>query len=325
MKSLVSVFTAAYNQEDIIEDCINGVLCQDLNLVKEYVIADDASTDNTKEIIDKYHKKYPQLIKPIYRKKNVGTRLNTSSSWENCSGKYLAGCAGDDIWIDSKHLTKQIEILENNKQYEFVATNAIEWYLQTNEYKLKDNALNSLVLTPVDYLIAGKMVGSTYVWRNNMSQELIDIYRNHGDTRFFMYLAQEGSGYYNSTDISTIYRVSNSSSFKFNNNSSEKRISNYLGKIYKNEKFNDHTDGQYNIKIKFSNNLLLRKIIKNYLKDGKYFYVLVFFYHYDYNISNSRRNLFFFKTLKWFLSFFDSFLKKSYDKKFNKIKESIEQ
>ena len=53
------------------------------------------------------------------------------------------------------------------------------------------------------------MAGSTYVWRNNLSQELIDIYRNHGDTRFFMYLAQQGCGYYNSNVISTLYRVSN--------------------------------------------------------------------------------------------------------------------
>ena len=130
-----------FNQEEILKDCIDGILSQDLSLIKEFIIADDAITDNTRKVIDYYHNKFPDLIIPFFRNENLGVRLNVSLAWEKCSGDYIAGCAGDDIWIDCKHLTKQIEILEQNKQYLFVVTNAIEWDIQTNKHILKDKAL----------------------------------------------------------------------------------------------------------------------------------------------------------------------------------------
>ena len=50
MGNLVSVITTTYNHEDVLKDCIIGVLSQNNNLIKEYFIADDSSTDNTKAI-----------------------------------------------------------------------------------------------------------------------------------------------------------------------------------------------------------------------------------------------------------------------------------
>jgi glycosyltransferase involved in cell wall biosynthesis len=318
MKNKVSVVTVAYDQENILSECIEGVLKQDLTLIKEYIIADDASTDNTRKIIERYSTKYPNLIKPIFRKKNLGTRGNILDCWKRCIGKYIATCAGDDIWIDKKYITKQVQILDKNEDYFLVGTNGIIWDVDSNEYSLKDIPLPNKVLSPLDYLIGGPIIGSNYMWRNNLSEELFEVYKNHGDTRFFMYLAYKGA-FYDRRSISTIYRASKSGAFFKKNNSTKKIINNYIAKIYRNNKFDTYSDGQYENEIISKNNLLIRKIIKNYLRTGKFFNALVFFHRYDYSISNSRKKRFLFKILKLFLNLFDAFLIKAYDKKFNKI------
>tara|TARA_B100000287_G_scaffold410242_1_gene438426 strand:- start:82 stop:1041 length:960 start_codon:yes stop_codon:yes gene_type:complete len=314
VKNLVSIVTITYNQESELADCIEGVLKQDLSLIKEYIIADDASNDGTKKIIEKYHGEYPELIKPIYRAKNLGIRENILNCWKSCNAKYIASCAGDDIWIDKNHIAKQVQKLEKNYNYNLIGTNSIRWLLNKNKYNLKDKPLPGKTLSPVDYLIGGPIVGSTYIWRNNISEELFDIYKNHGDTRFYMYLAYKGA-FYDRRSISTIYRVSKHGAFLSENSSNEIRINNYIGKIYNNNIFDKYSEGQYSIEIKKANNILIRRIIKNCLRAGKFFDALVFFYRYDYSISNSQIKRFVFKIIKLFLSIFDGYLMKSYNRK----------
>ncbi|MCR9084836.1 MAG: glycosyltransferase, partial [Cyclobacteriaceae bacterium] len=60
----------------------------------EILIHDDASTDDTVQIILDYQKKYPDLIKPIFQEKNLwsqGTRaLSATYNFPRAQGKYIA-------------------------------------------------------------------------------------------------------------------------------------------------------------------------------------------------------------------------------------------
>ena len=75
-KEILTVVTTTYNQEKYIEQTIKGVVLQKTNFAFKYIIADDCSTDETKKIIEKYHKLYPKIINPIYRDKNLGAMDN---------------------------------------------------------------------------------------------------------------------------------------------------------------------------------------------------------------------------------------------------------
>jgi glycosyltransferase involved in cell wall biosynthesis len=75
------------------------------------------STDGTREIINKYAKKYPDVIKPILRKKNMGSIRNFMDTFEKATGKYVALCEGDDYWTDPYKLQKQVDFMETHKDY----------------------------------------------------------------------------------------------------------------------------------------------------------------------------------------------------------------
>jgi glycosyltransferase involved in cell wall biosynthesis len=126
---MVSICCVTYNHEKFIRDAIEGFLMQKTTSPIEIIIHDDASTDNTADIVREYEKKYPELIKPIYQKENqYSKRINSPLNfvWQKCSGKYIATCEGDDYWTDPYKLQKQIDFLETNEDFIVTFTNCQE-------------------------------------------------------------------------------------------------------------------------------------------------------------------------------------------------------
>lgn len=118
---LVSISCITYNHEPYIAQALNGFLMQKTSFPFEVLIHDDASTDRTADIIREYEKKFPNLIKPIYQKKNQYSKgfTSVSATWNfpRAQGKYIALCEGDDYWIDENKLQMQVDFLENNPEY----------------------------------------------------------------------------------------------------------------------------------------------------------------------------------------------------------------
>ncbi len=130
---LVSVFCAAYNQELYIRDAIEGFLNQKVKFQYEIIIHDDASTDKTTEIIREYEKKYPDKIRGIYQAENQYRKNDLNGEYlylyyqmvENCRGKYIANCDGDDYWIDPKKLQIQADYMEAHPECVMTGHNEI--------------------------------------------------------------------------------------------------------------------------------------------------------------------------------------------------------
>lgn len=120
---LVSVIMLTYNHEKYIEEAIKGVLNQKTTFSYQLIIGEDCSTDRTREIIEKYARRYPEIIKCIFHNHNVGARKNGMSIAKIAKSKYWAFCEGDDYWCDEKKLQMQVEFLENNQEYSAVYHN----------------------------------------------------------------------------------------------------------------------------------------------------------------------------------------------------------
>lgn len=113
----VSVVCLAYNQESTIERMINSILNQETTFAYEILIHDDFSTDQTRTIIERYARLYPEKIVPIYQTENQfskGKKISVDFVYPLVKGKYVAFCEGDDFWICSTKLQQQYEALETH-------------------------------------------------------------------------------------------------------------------------------------------------------------------------------------------------------------------
>ncbi|NBV31929.1 MAG: glycosyltransferase, partial [Bacteroidetes bacterium] len=68
-------------------------------------IHDDASTDQTSEIIREYQSEYPGIIWAYFQEKNtywLPNRLEVQAEYRSWmeAGTYIALCEGDDYWTD---------------------------------------------------------------------------------------------------------------------------------------------------------------------------------------------------------------------------------
>jgi glycosyltransferase involved in cell wall biosynthesis len=109
---LVSITCITYNHEKYIAQAIDGFLMQETSFPYEIIIGEDCSTDNTREIIKRYCRQYPGLIKLVTSDSNVGARRNGIRIRNEAKGKYIAVCEGDDYWTDPHKLQKQVDFLE---------------------------------------------------------------------------------------------------------------------------------------------------------------------------------------------------------------------
>lgn len=123
---LASIRCLAYNQEQYIRQCLDGFVMQKTNFPFEIIVHDDASTDNTANIIREYAEKYPN-IHAILETENQYSKHDGSLARivnQAIQGKYVALCEGDDYWIDPLKLQKQVDFLENHQEYAMVYTSS---------------------------------------------------------------------------------------------------------------------------------------------------------------------------------------------------------
>ncbi|MBQ7137099.1 MAG: glycosyltransferase [Bacilli bacterium] len=116
-KPKLTIITTTYNQEKYIKQCLDGIVMQKTSFPFQAIISDDYSTDGTRKILKEYQKKYPEIIVPIFREKNLGAMDNFIETVNEADTEYVAFCDGDDFWTDPNKIQKQLEFLENNKDY----------------------------------------------------------------------------------------------------------------------------------------------------------------------------------------------------------------
>ena len=114
---LVSIAMLAYNHEKYISQAIDSILMQETNFDYKIIIAEDYSTDRTRQIIRKYQEKYPNKFKLILQNSNAGVNQNNLDLLSNLEGKYIAALEGDDYWTGPLKLQKQVDFLEANPEY----------------------------------------------------------------------------------------------------------------------------------------------------------------------------------------------------------------
>ena len=107
---LVSIIMPAYNCEKFIKQAIDSILNQ-THTNFELLIADDCSTDTTKNIIDSYS---DLRIKRFHNENNLGYLNASNKLFSKCTGNYITFQDADD-YSDLTRIEKLVNFLEINE------------------------------------------------------------------------------------------------------------------------------------------------------------------------------------------------------------------
>ena len=233
---VVSVCVITYNHGKYIRQCLDGILMQEVTFPYEILIHDDASPDNTAEIIREYEIKYPEIIKPIYQTVNQYSQgIDVGKyNFERAVGKYIALCEGDDYWTDPKKLQMQVDFLEKHPKY--VETghnvnvitelgpkkNALESHRPERDYKITDLENNCIWKIPTGSIVFKNIF-------HFMDKDLLMKYYNlpgNGEIKLMHLLATYGMCHYFSECMST-YRYITTSGTSYNARSKNKNMASH--------------------------------------------------------------------------------------------------
>ncbi|MBP3221664.1 MAG: glycosyltransferase family 2 protein [Neisseriaceae bacterium] len=109
----VSVIIPCHNHAKYVGETIDSVLNQTYQNI-EIIVVNDASTDNSSEVIQKYVDKYPKIIF-IDEKENIGVIEVRNKAISMAQGDYILPLDADDK-IHATYIEKAVNILENNSQ-----------------------------------------------------------------------------------------------------------------------------------------------------------------------------------------------------------------
>lgn len=164
-KVLVRCFT--YNQSKYIEDALNGFAMQKTDFPFICLVMDDASTDGEQEVIKAWMERECDMSQAenveieksfviiVPHKTNVnctfvfyflkenlykkGSKMPMVNPWrERC--EYEALCEGDDYWIASEKLQKQVVFMDEHQDYAICHTGFTWYYVNSGrkEYANKE-------------------------------------------------------------------------------------------------------------------------------------------------------------------------------------------
>ncbi len=109
---LVSIGLPVFNGEDYLESSLDTLFSQSYQNI-EIVVCDNASTDNTQSIVERYRSK-DERIKYHRHKKNLGAALNYNRTFELSTGKYFKWAAHDDI-IHENYIEQCVLAMEHDE------------------------------------------------------------------------------------------------------------------------------------------------------------------------------------------------------------------
>ena len=117
----LSVLTATYNRANFLEKLYKSILknIETSNIEVEWVIVDDGSKDNTKEVVEKFVLENKIKIKYLHQE-NSGKMVAINRGMKEATGELIVDCDSDDFFaINAFKVIEQnsLKLLENEQLY----------------------------------------------------------------------------------------------------------------------------------------------------------------------------------------------------------------
>lgn len=143
-KETVSVCLITYNSSSTVIETLNSILNQDYGSENiELVISDDASPDNTVNVLDEWvssNKGAFSALIFIKNEQNGGISRNCNNVWKNATSNWIKTIAGDDLLLPSC-ITDNVEFSKKHKNASVIFSRMIHF---------KEDDLSYSLVTPLD-------------------------------------------------------------------------------------------------------------------------------------------------------------------------------
>lgn len=210
----VCIKCITYNHGEFIRETLDGFLMQQTDFPFVAVVHDDASTDNTADIVREYAERYPDIIFPIfetenqYRKPGGPLTKIMQDAIDATGARYVAMCEGDDYWTSPHKLQLQADFLDTHPDY----------VLTTHHHKILsqyDGQLSEGIVVPSQDIDLKSYIKRdhwifqtlTLMYRNEaMEPDRMMKYKDRKDLVFIYHLLTHGKGYYFEEDMG-VYRL----------------------------------------------------------------------------------------------------------------------
>ncbi len=108
----VSVLLVTYNHAKFVAATIESVLDQETSRTVELIISEDASTDQTREIVNRAAK--DSRIRTLFSTHNLRSNEPVLRALQAARGRYVCLLDGDDRWLARDKIERQATILDAN-------------------------------------------------------------------------------------------------------------------------------------------------------------------------------------------------------------------
>lgn len=173
MKTNIILIT--YNHSQYIRQALDSIVMQKTTHEVDVIVADDASTDDTLDIIKEYEAKSSFKFTYLPSHNNLGFNQNYKRAFDACDGKYIAIMEGDDYWSDPYRIEKHTNFLEQHGECS-MSFNRIAFYYQDQaDYKINEwNSTEDYKYYTSRQQIVGNKIGnlSACVLRNSVVKTL---------------------------------------------------------------------------------------------------------------------------------------------------------
>ena len=149
---LVSVVTPVYNRGQFVQRALFSALRQEYQNM-EFIVVDDGSTDDTKQIILSIQDQDKRVIL-IENTKNQWISISRNKWMHIAKWKYIAPLDSDDEYVDPYKTHKQVAFLEQHPDIGFLGTNNIVKQQRDNafifyksEHPLSDDIIKESILS----------------------------------------------------------------------------------------------------------------------------------------------------------------------------------
>lgn len=118
----VSVVIPAYNASRSIADALDSIVNQTSPDIKEIIVVDDGSTDQTADIVKNYINNKTQLSINLIQTTNKGVSAARNTGIKNAAGDWIGLLDADDKWLPEK-ITEQVKIIKQHPEVSALGCN----------------------------------------------------------------------------------------------------------------------------------------------------------------------------------------------------------